>query len=212
MTKNFSDVKAVAFDVFGTLVYIKDPRRPYRRLLSTLAEIGRPPRADDAARMMSSDLGLAEAAELLGSALPIDVLHELQSDLDAELSSVSLFEDVIPALRSLKTRGIRVGLCSNLAGPYAAPVTALLPELDAYAWSFAVGAVKPEPRMYAYLCDALRASPGQILMVGDTLSADYEGPLAHGMQACHLARGHLSPAKAWISTLTELDQLIEVME
>lgn len=186
--KQFFGVKAVAFDVYGTLVHIRDPRRPYRRLLSALTGMGRAPREDDGARMMSVDVGLAEAAEVLGMTLSGEVLQELTVDLNAELASISLFEDAIPAIRGLKDRGLRIGLCSNLAGPYAKPVQALLPQVDAYAWSFAVGAVKPEPRMYSYLCDALDASPEQVLMVGDTLSADYEGPRSFGMQACHLAR------------------------
>ena len=157
---------------------------------------------------MSVDVGLAEAADLLGVTLPGDVLEELTAALDAELASISLFEDAIPAIRWLKDRGLRIGLCSNLAGPYAKPVQALLPQLDAYAWSFAVGAVKPEPRMYSYLCNALDALPEQVLMVGDTLSADYEGPRSFGMQACHLARKRTSEAKVWISTLMEIESLI----
>lgn len=157
---------------------------------------------------MSVNVGLAEAAELLGMTLPGDVLQELTADLTAELASISLFDDVIPAIRSLKKRGLRIGLCSNLAGPYAKPVQALLPQFDAYAWSFAVGAVKPEPRMYSYLCNALDASPEEILMVGDTLSADYEGPRSYGMQACHLSRKQISKATAWIATLSEIEPSI----
>lgn len=206
--KQFFGVKAVAFDVYGTLVHIGDPRRPYRRMLSALNDMGRAPSEHDGARIMSVDVGLAEAAELLGMTLPGDVLQELTVDLSAELASISLFEDAIPAIRLLKDRGIRIGLCSNLAGPYAKPVEALLQPLDAYAWSFAVGAVKPEHRMYSYLCDELGASPEQILMVGDTLSADYTGPISFGMQACHLARKRSSEAKVWISTLMEIESLI----
>ncbi|MDM0122581.1 HAD family hydrolase [Variovorax arabinosiphilus] len=208
MKREFSGIKAVAFDVYGTLVQIKDPRRPYRRLLSTLSDMGRPPRADDGARVMSADVGLAEAAELLGMVLPSDVLGKLQADLDAELASVSLFEDVLPAIRWLRACGIRVGVCSNLAGPYAAPVKALLPKLDAYAWSFQVGAVKPEPRMYAHLCEALGARPEQVVMIGDTLLADYEGPIAYGMHACHLARTHVSAAKVRIFTLADVKRFV----
>lgn len=204
----FYGIKAVAFDVYGTLVHFTDPRRPYKTLLSTLSDLGRTPRASDGARVMSSDVGLAAAAELLGMKLPSDVLQALIADLEAELASVRLFDDALPTIAALQRRGIRVGLCSNLAAPYAAPVEALLPPLDAYAWSFAVGAVKPEPRMYAHLCQALDAAPGEVLMVGDTLLADYEGPRLHGLQACHLARIRSSGAQAWIATLSELEPRI----
>ncbi|MGJ7523910.1 HAD family hydrolase [Variovorax sp. LT1P1] len=208
MDEPFHGVKAVAFDVYGTLVQITSPRRPYKTLLSRLSDRGRAPQPDDGARVMSSDVGLAEVAELLGMPLAEDDLEPLRADLAAELASVRLFDDALPTIVALQRRGIRVGLCSNLAGPYAAPVEALLPPLDAYAWSFAVGAVKPEPRMYAHLCEALDAAPGEVLMVGDTLLVDYEGPRSHGLQACHLARTRPSIAQAWIATLVELDARI----
>lgn len=200
MEKQFFGVKAVAFDVYGALVHVGDPRRPYRRLLSALNDMGRAPREDDGARMLSVHVGLAEAADLLGMTLPGDVLEELTADLNAELASISLFEDAMPAIRLLKDRGLRIGLCSNLAGPYAKPVQALLPQFDACARSFAVGAVKPEPRMYSYLCDAMDASQEQVLTVGNTISTDYEGLRSSGKQASHLARKLASDAKVWIST------------
>ncbi|WP_353505996.1 HAD family hydrolase [Variovorax arabinosiphilus] len=108
-------------------------------------------------------------------------------------------------LRSTKrsARVLRPSSAHRLPGSEA-----LLPKLDAYAWSFEVGAVKPEPRMYAHLCEALDARPEQVVMIGDILSADYEGPIAYGMQACHLARKNISAAKAQISTLAHLQRFV----
>jgi HAD superfamily hydrolase (TIGR01549 family) len=208
MGKRLRGIKAVAFDVYGTLVRIEDPRRPYRKLLSLLHELGRTPEPDDGARLMSADMDLAETSAFLGMALPARALVELEEDLAAELASVSLFDDALPTIDALRAAGFRIGVCSNLAFPYAAPVVRLLPQLDAYAWSFSVGSVKPDPAIYASLCDALDVSPAQVLMVGDTLTADYEGPRAHGMQACHLAREGPSAAGLWISRLTQLPDLL----
>ena len=46
-------IKAIIFDVFGTLAEIGDRRRPYARLLRLAAQAGRTPQPDDAARIMS---------------------------------------------------------------------------------------------------------------------------------------------------------------
>ena len=208
MNERFRDIKAVAFDVYGTMVRITEPRRPYRKLLSLLQASGRMPRQDDGALLMSKSVTLSETSALLGMPLSSAELSGLEEDLAAELSSVRLFDDALPALEALQASGVRVGLCSNLALPYAAPVVRLLPSLDAYVWSFTVGAVKPDPLIYASLCSALDAPPGGVLMVGDTLAADYEGPREFGMQSCHLVREGTSSATFQISGLTELTGLL----
>lgn len=208
MSKKMEGIRAVAFDVYGTLVRIHDPRRPYRKLLSLLQEMGRAPRPDDGALLMSRAATLSETSALLGMPLSSAELAGLEEDLAAELSSVRLFDDALPALEALRASGVRVGLCSNLALPYAAPVVRLLPSVDAYVWSFTVGAVKPDPLIYASLCSALDSPPGGVLMVGDTLAADYEGPRKFGMKACHLVRKGTSLATFQISGLTELTGLL----
>lgn len=208
MSRALRGIKAVAFDVYGTLVRIEDPRRPYRKLLALLQKMGRAPRSNDGALLMSTPVTLSETSALLGMPLSADALVSLEDDLAAELASIRLFGDALPAIEALRDSGVRIALCSNLALPYAAPVGRLLPSLDAYAWSFSVGAVKPNPAIYAALCEALNEPPARVLMVGDTVTADYEGPRDYGMQACHLVRGGSSSAEVRISQLTELPGLL----
>jgi HAD superfamily hydrolase (TIGR01549 family) len=143
--------------------------------------------------------------------LAADVLAELERDLSAELSSISFFQDALPTLRALRTAGYKIALCSNLAAPYAEPVNKLLPfDLDAYAWSFEVGATKPDPLMYEAVCNTLQCAPHQVLMVGDTVNADYSGPRSFGMQARHLARAGTSPVHESISTLDSILTMLEL--
>lgn len=106
----FSEVKAAVFDVYGALCHIADAGPAYRKLLSTSVERGRSPRADGCARAMTSDVGLAAAAELLGMALPIQILRRPKDDLAVELASVRLFKDASPAIVAFKRRGLRIGL------------------------------------------------------------------------------------------------------
>lgn len=62
-----------------------------------------------------------------------------------ETESIRLFPETEALLLALKKLNVRIGLCSNLASPYEPPGDALLPfRLYAYAWSFEVGAVKPD--------------------------------------------------------------------
>ena len=90
----------------------------------------------------------------------------------------------------LRDRGLKLALCSNLAEPYAAPILAQLgTPLDCYAWSFDVGAIKPDPRIYAYVLQQLGCAAEEVLFVGDSVEADLAGPTQVGMQALLLEQG-----------------------
>lgn len=182
-------IKAVAFDVFGTLVRIERPTRPFRQLLRALHETGRPRQRDDGIRVMSSDLGLRQAADLFGGVVAEHTLLALEADLIEELRSITVFDDVSPTLTALRDRGIKIALCSNLAAPYGPPVLDMLPvKPDFCAWSYEAGAVKPQADIYRYLCAGIDCRPDEVLMIGDTPEADMLGPRRFGMHGYHLDR------------------------
>ncbi|MEN5346798.1 HAD family hydrolase [Achromobacter mucicolens] len=182
-------IKAVAFDVFGTLVNIDRPTRPFRKLVRLLHEAGRPRQRDDGIRAMSSAIDLRQAARLFGGMISEDALSALEAELRAEIESITLFPDAAPTLLALKARGIKVALCSNLAAPYGPPVLDLLPfQPDFCAWSYEAGAVKPQPEIYQYLCEGIACQPEEVLMIGDTIEADMIGPRKFGMHGYHLDR------------------------
>lgn len=182
-------IKAVAFDVFGTLVHIKRPTRPFRQLVRVLHEAGRPRQRDDGIRAMSNVLSLRQAADLFGGVVAEDTLLALEAELIEELRSIAVFDDVAPTFAALQDRGIKIALCSNLAAPYGPPVLDLLPvKPDFCAWSYETGAVKPQDAIYRYLCTGLDCRPDEILMIGDTPEADMLGPRRFGMHGYHLDR------------------------
>jgi len=53
--------------------------------------------------------------------------------------------------------------------------------------SYEVGLVKPDPAIFRLVSDRLGLQPAEILFVGDTPSADVEGPQAIGMSAMHIS-------------------------
>ena len=201
----FAGIKAIVFDAYGTLVDITDRRRPYAKLLQALTATGRIPCESDAARLMSAPVGLAGTAHMFGVELPASILAPIEQDLFAELASVMLYPDTIRTMASLRQVGIKIGVCSNLAAPYAIPVKTLLPlPLDAYAWSFEVGAIKPDSAMYRLVCEMLACAPQEILFVGDRLDADYHGPRGVGMRSVHLVRHGDAQVTETIQSLDEL--------
>jgi len=151
---------------------------------------------------MTTNIGLIELAARLGDARAADGLTML---LDLELASISLFEDTFVALKGLKDAGIRIWVASNLAAPYGPPVRRLLDELvSGYSFSFEVGALKPDPKIFAHVCDGLSLSPSQVLMVGDSKRSDIAGAQAFGMPAIWLRRDHPSAGPGSVKSLLEI--------
>ena len=105
-------IKAIVFDVFGTLAEIGDRRRPYARLLRLAAQAGRISRPDDAARIMSINGDIWAIATWLGLALSPALCDELADELAIEISSIRLYPEVVPVLRALQRQGLQLGLCA----------------------------------------------------------------------------------------------------
>lgn len=199
-----SGVKAVIFDVFGTLVRIGDKRHPYRQLQALMLRHGRAPRPEDATRMMTLDTGLAGLTKAFGVTIPAHELADIEADLYQELPTIGLYPETLSTLASLREAGLKLAICSNLAAPYAIAPKLLLPPMDAYAWSFALGAVKPDARLYRYLCEELQCDPAEALFVGDTPAADFDGPRSFGMQACLIDRNGSRSVRPSIENLSDI--------
>lgn len=202
--------RAVLVDAFGTIVRIRSATHPYRSLLKEGARGGRYPKPSDVKTLMTFDGDLAQAAELLQITVRPERLAQIQDALDSEVHSIEAFPDALEAIRTLQAKQVRVGVCSNLAAPYGAALKRLFPTLDAYALSYEIGVLKPDPLMYRSACELLGVKIGarfgdeRIAMVGDSLRCDCHGPRAVGINGLHLDRSGAGE----ITDLTHFSSLI----
>lgn len=192
-------IRAVIFDAFGTLCEIKNPLHPFTEIARASSK-----HIDARVALMTRRVDIRQAAEYLGST-GVNVV-ELEKRLQTELASIRLFDDTIPTLTELKRRGIKLAIASNLAAPYADPLLKLLPfELDACAWSFDIGYLKPQAEIFEWTTSKLGVPASASLMVGDTYKADYIGAQNAGLQARHLVRSdEQSSAGIVIHSLTDV--------
>jgi HAD superfamily hydrolase (TIGR01549 family) len=200
----------IVFDLYGTLIRFGVLNHPFRKILVWAKEQGRKPQSDDARKIMMADLKCEELLEGLGIFPPADMLAQLHREIQEELESLMLFDDVLPTLDALVNQGIRLAICSNLAKPYGAVIDRLLPQFNfARHLSYEVGAIKPDREIYESITNGTSLASGQILFIGDTLLADYEGPSKFGFQAKHLIRSQAS-GRNNIASLTEILQMTQM--
>jgi HAD superfamily hydrolase (TIGR01662 family) len=123
----------------------------------------------------------------------------------AQHTNFELYEDVLPAFHELRRRGIKIGVVSNSSRDVREFAKHHALEIDAGVSSFPHGKTKPHASIFRTVLELLEVEPHEALMVGDTIDADIEGPLAIGMQAVLLDRYGLHPEFApRIESLAEL--------
>ena len=202
-----ADIQAVIFDLYGTLIYLADEKKPYTKLFQDLGF--QTPNEFRKVRRIALEENFENLASLVRRLKPntqID-LTDYQQELEKELASATLYFETTDALSKLKNQKTRLGLISNLASPYKKPFFDL--EINEYfdemLFSCDVGLRKPDQRIYENIVEKFGISPSQALMIGDKFHADVDGPKSIGMNAVHLDRTH----KSYNSSMHTLEEVFQ---
>lgn len=194
----------VVFDLFGTLFRFGVHRHPFRKIFTWAKENGRRPRPDDARQLLTLNDTPEAVFKALGIYLPPELIVQFRADVSEELESITLYDDVESTLIKLTEAGARLAICSNLAQPYGAVIDKLLSEFDLIrCLSYQVGFIKPDDEIFRWLIAESCIPKENVLFVGDSLIADYEGPIDFGFKAFHLIRGGESNGQV-IGSLADL--------
>ncbi|WP_243614792.1 HAD family hydrolase [Shimia aestuarii] len=174
-------IELICFDLFGTLVEITDRRRPFASLRRNIA-------LDKVARMrrlaMTTDLALEEIDEAIQGGATVDKIVAAKVGIAREVASTRLRTGVPAMLSALP---VPYGICSNLSLDYL-PARQRFGELKPAfrIMSCEVGYMKPDPEIYELVVAAAGVPRNKILFIGDTPSADIDGPRGAGMRAIHV--------------------------
>lgn len=120
-----------------------------------------------------------------------------------------IFADVVPALKALRSQGLKLGIISNWderLRPLLRKL-ALDSHFEIISVSCELGACKPNRVLFESTCAALGAEPAQTLHVGDSIEMDVRGAEAAGLRALWLRRGARRSSAGVIRSLRELDKI-----
>jgi putative hydrolase of the HAD superfamily len=216
-------IKAVTFDVGGTLI------EPWPSVGHIYAEVA----ARHGLRSLSADTlnarfraawkarpdfahSRAAWAELvdevfldIAPGLPSRTFFPALYGRFAEADAWRIFEDVLPALDALASRGIKLGVISN----WDERLRELLRNLqldrhfEALAISYEIGFPKPSATIFGHAATKLGLPAWSILHVGDSLELDVAGARAAGFHALRIDRTAGQPDE--MRSLAELPAKIE---
>lgn len=202
------NIRAIAFDVFGTLLRIHDPRDHWRQLLIAA-------RRQHGLAMLDPRREPIENMDAFAAANCVRFQPRWQVALDAEIASIRMAPGAYEILADLRGAGYRVALASNLSPAYIPTVDRLLGDLvdiRCYSCAADVRAIKPEPAFFHALTERLGVAAADILMVGDSLASDIAGAAAAGMPALHLQSLIDDPGQNQIRNLFEVPMALGLVD
>jgi putative hydrolase of the HAD superfamily len=218
-------IKAVTFDVGGTLI------EPWPSVGHVYAEVAaRHGLKTFSAEQLNSRFKTAwkarhsfehsrrEWAELVdevfdhpASGLPSKTFFPELYDQFAKPDAWRVYEDVLPALDALASRGIRLAVISNWDERLRGLLRSL--NLDRYFEVFTisceVGFSKPSRVIFRQAAFELDLRPDAILHVGDSIEMDVEGAKMAGFHALQICRTADKPGDGKMQSLAELPERIE---
>ncbi len=198
-------VQAVLFDAYGTLLWLDDPVAAIGRALDRAgtpnppAAVGAAFQAEVAYYQAHQDEGHDRAslarlrrrcAQLLVDRLPNPPDVEVADDILARELPYVADPEATAVLRSLRERGVRLGVVSNWDCGLDAILhdLGLLALVDVVAASAVVGARKPDPAIFLRVLDALGVAPERAVHCGDRVDIDGTGARAAGVRPVMLSR------------------------
>lgn len=130
----------------------------------------------------------------------------------AQPSEWRIYDDVLPTLKELAQRGIRLGIISNWDDRLRPLLAALdlASHFEVTMISAEFGYSKPAREIFDSAAQLFQLSPAEILHVGDNWNADVEGARAAGFQACQIARSSPGGADRVVSLLELVDRVAGV--
>jgi HAD superfamily hydrolase (TIGR01549 family) len=128
-----------------------------------------------------------------------------------------LYPDALPALKSLKNKGYKIGVVGNQRSGTTSCLSEADVELDLLTTSEDLGFEKPDIRFFQAVAEELRAPPSEVAYVGDRQDNDVGPAVEAELFAVFLRRGPWAliqsatepPPEQSIDSLMDLHDLLE---
>lgn len=225
--RNCRTVRAVLFDFYDTLARL-DPEKsdPLRRRAAERLGVppdayfeawrrhvdafmsGTVPSTEGFVRRVLADLGRDASADAVAEAARLEER--------ARLRAVRLYPGARLVLRTLRRRGYRLGLVSNVSPLAAQPIDRLGVSryFDAVILSFEVGLLKPDPAVFELACRRLGVLPVECAFVADGGFGELDAAAALGMLTVKVTLPGQHPdygsSRHWDVEIHDLRELLQI--
>ncbi|HAO30014.1 MAG TPA: HAD family hydrolase [Treponema sp.] len=194
----FKDVKAVAFDIDGTLyaqwkLYVRIPFH-FLRHLYYYSHYGILRRR---LRFMQPVADFYDfQAEQLGKQMHVskEKAYKLidsisYKGLQPYFNHIDPFPEAVETIKAFKDAGLKIAILSDFPPSQKGDIWGIRQMCDVCAGSEEYGMLKPSAHSFKELARQLGLEPQQVLYVGNSASYDVRGAASAGMKTAYLLRG-----------------------
>ncbi|MBN2880682.1 HAD family hydrolase [Candidatus Woesearchaeota archaeon] len=181
--------KAVLFDLYGTLIYVENKNKWLSKLTSELSLSNKEKRKLHNL-ILTNDYENIEDI-LTKNNIFTKINYKYYDELiQQECLSVRYYEETLSIIEYLKNQDIKIGIISNLATQYIAPIynLKLHEKIEFSLLSCNIGIKKPTRKIYQTALDKLKYEPHKVIMAGDRIYTDLLGAVSCGIKTCHINR------------------------
>lgn len=201
-----SEIKLIVFDLWHTLAYkagdknhssLREMKKktginiPLNDFIDIFERVIQTKKWDNEREAYSS---LCRVLKIRPTDKNISFLVEARNKV---IKKPKLYVNSIPMIKKLKKLGFKIGIISN-SSVFAInefEKTNFLKYIDYPIFSFDVGMVKPNLKIYKKMFEIAKVRPNEVLMVGDSLEHDVKAPSKLGIKSIHY-RGYLALKKS----------------
>lgn len=222
--KNQKLVKAVIFDLGGTIIKSAEPAQIFRRILEAHGIHVQTEKIRTAHRKNETEHDPEDMAQQgieywnrwnmrLLKTIGIDENRELLARRINEqwfdYADLQVFPHVAETLEELKRRGVKLGVVTNAL---AEEIEKMFKKLNLNnIFDVAVGCdackkAKPSREIFCYALDRLKVRPENAVFVGDSIKYDYEGAKEAGMKTVLISRDGDAPVS--VESVTNLNEIL----
>ncbi|MCQ2572600.1 MAG: HAD family hydrolase [Treponema sp.] len=217
-TKNFGEIKAVAFDIDGTLyeTWRLNIRLPIHFLshLIFFAKYGKARKVLREEKFSENFTGsfYEEQIKYMAKALHITEAKATEklekivySGLKSHFVKIKPCKNALECIKAFKEAGFKIALLSDFPPEQKGELWGIKPFCDEILGTEECGALKPSPVPFSIMAKNLGIKPEEILYVGNSYKYDVVGSKAAGMKAAWFTKK--KPNKAGISDFVFRDYL-----
>lgn len=132
------------------------------------------------------------------------------------IDSISPVEGIPELFSTLKERGLKIGICTNMTADWQIrklDKLGLAALCDFLVSSEEAGVEKPLPAIYALCAEKSGCSPSECLFIGDNPQCDATGAIAAGMRGLWFTwRGEDTSAYPALTTITAATQVLNHLD
>lgn len=187
-------IRALLFDLYDTLAVIDTKiyravkaematrsGLPVNEFLMTWKKYTQPSARGE---LLTAEERVARVINDLGGIPEIRLVQQIASlEYELQMKKVALFDTVYETLEYCKQSGVKIGLVTN-----APNTTRSVPNIlgierffDVLVFSFSVGVLKPDSRIYLVACEKLEVKPSECIFIGDGNDRELDGAKSLGM-------------------------------